>query len=129
MGGTLPHKAEDLDLICTTRNSALACVLFVDSNSNHVRGQTAFAWWVSSGRVKALAEGGFFLPAESTGVLALWIRYVEAVPGAGSKQNTYITLPKQNRQDGAQPGDRSSGELVEEACFDFGRLPAAFDGG
>lgn len=120
--GYFPIKPADLDLICATPNSALACVLFVETRGELMRSRTAYAWWMSSAYVNQLRDAGHFIAMPNKDALELWVRYVEPAPDSGYKQNTYVSLLKQCQIKGSEPGKKSSGFLLSEERFDFGRL-------
>lgn len=120
--GHFPIKPADLDLICATPNSALARVLFIDTRGELMRSRTAYAWWMSSAYVNQLRDAGHFIAMPRKDALELWVRYVEPAPDSGYKQNTYISLLKQCQIKGSEPGKKSTGFLLSEERFDFGKL-------
>lgn len=122
--GCFSIKVSDLRLICDTPNAILACVLFIDTSDQLSMARTAYAWWMSSSKVKDLRDTGHFFKTESAEELALWVRYTEPAPNSSSEQNTYISLFRQSRSRTAVLGERASGELLDRECFDFGKLRA-----
>lgn len=121
--GCFPIKRSDLDLICDTPNSGLACVLFVPVRGALLRGRTAYAWWMSSAYVSDLRERGHFIGHPGDECLELWVKYVEPKRDSGRRENIYVSLLKQHG--GAAPiGERSSGDLLAPELFDFSQLPS-----
>lgn len=100
-------------------------MLFVDASDQLSKARTAYAWWMSSTKVKHLRDTGHFIKTETPDALELWVRYTEPAPNTNQAQNTYISLFKQHQGKAAAPGQRSSGELLDRDCFDFGKLRAA----
>lgn len=122
--GCFSIKVSDLRLICDTPNAILACVLFIDTSDQLSMARTAYAWWMTSTKVKNLRDTGHFFKTESAEELALWVRYTEPAPNSSAAQNTYVSLFRQSQSRTAAPGDRASGELLSRECFDFGKLRA-----
>lgn len=120
-GGRFSVKLSELDLICETANSALACVAFFESVSDLSLARTTFAWWTSSATVKELHLSGHFIKNDED-TLALNYEIVGEAIDSTSKQNTYVRLLRQNKSKDAAPGDLTSGSLVEKDCFYFGKL-------
>lgn len=123
--GCFPIKESDLRLICETANAFLVCVLFIDISDRLSQARTAYAWWMSSTKVKQLRDTGHFIKAEGTDGLALWVRYTEPAPNSNYAQNTYVSLFKQHRGKNAMPGQLSSGEVLDRDSFNFGKLRAS----
>jgi len=114
-------KRVDLDLLLRTRNSALACVLFVEENSSiYIHGRTAFAWWHSSEQLRALASSGHFVDDVNPACVQLNVRFIERSEGARN-ENAYLKLMRADRRHG-HAGDLANGENVPLAQFDFGSL-------
>lgn len=122
--GCFPIKDSDIRLICNTPNAFLVCVLFIDASDQLSKARTAYAWWMSSTKVKQLRDTGHFIKTQTPGALELWVRYSEPAPDTNQAQNTYISLFKQHQGKDAVPGQRSSGDLLDKDCFDFGKLRA-----
>ncbi|AOK49784.1 hypothetical protein WT60_23165 [Burkholderia sp. MSMB617WGS] len=120
--GYFSIKPADLALICATPNSALACVLFVDTRGELMRSRTAYAWWMSSAYVSKMCDAGHFIAMPNKDTLELWVRYVEPAPDSEFNQNTYVSFFKQCQIKGAAPGKKSSGFLLSAERFDFGKL-------
>lgn len=123
--GCFPIKGSDIRLICDTPNAFLVCVLFVDASDQLSKARTAYAWWMSSTKVKQLRETGHFIQTQTPDAWELWVRYTEPAPDTNYVQNTYISLLKQHQGKDAVLGQRSSGQLLDKDCFDFGKLRAA----
>lgn len=123
--GCFPIKSSDIRLICDTPNAFLVCVLFVDASDQLSKARTAYAWWMPSKKVKQLHDTGHFIKTETPDALQLWVRYTEPALETNQAQNTYVSLFKQHQGKNAVVGQRSSGELLDRDCFDFGKLRAA----
>ncbi|RUP35400.1 MAG: hypothetical protein EKK45_01245 [Curvibacter sp.] len=124
--GSFTIKASDLRLICETPNAFLVCVLFIDISDQLSKARTAYAWWMSSAKVKQLRDSKHFIKSKSSGEeLELHACYVEPAPNAPYVQNSYIALFKQHQGKDAVPGQLSSSERIPKDCFDFRKLSAS----
>lgn len=118
-------KTADLDLLCETENSALACVLFVEyENSVYLSGRTAFSWWIPSNSLKKLRNTKHFIEESGSEVVRLNVLYKEPAKDKLQNQNTYISFRKQSGSFQAAPGELASGEMLDKSLFDFGQLGA-----
>jgi|GEM_PF-4339236 len=122
--GHFPIKESDLHLICDTPNAFLVCVLFIDVSDQLSQARTAYAWWMSSAKVRQLRDTGHFIKVNGSAAVELWACYTEPAQNAKYVQNTYVSLFKQHQGKNAAPGQRSSGELISRECFNFGKLRA-----
>lgn len=116
-------KNSDLDLLCATRNSALACVLLMESDtSDYLIGRTSIAWWLPSLYLRDLRARGHFI-AEPGACSKLFFLFKDQSPvPTTARENAYVSLGRQSCVRDAAPGELASGDLVERKYFDFSRL-------
>jgi len=116
-------KTADLDLLCETKNSALACVLFVKYESSvYLSGLTAFSWWIPSNSLKKLRNTNYFIKESDNEVFSLNVLYKEPAKDKLQNQHTYISLRKQSGSFEAASGALASGGMLDKSLFDFGQL-------
>jgi hypothetical protein len=120
--GFFQLKTADLDLLCETENSALACVLFVEyENSDYLSGRTAFSWWIPSNSLKKLRDTKYFIDDAGGDAVRLNFQYKEQGHNSPN-QNTYISFFRQSASFQAASGDLASGVMLKKSHFDFWQL-------
>lgn len=124
-----PIKSADMELLCATPNSALACVLFIEADGKYLKGRTTFAWWMMSDHLNKLKRDGYFIQRDNDpSQLALNIEYVEPEkePEQEKDQNLYITLLRRSKNLQASTGKFVSGDygIPDPRFFDFGKIGA-----
>lgn len=119
--GSFFIKTSDLELICATPNSALACVVFLETTSAFSMARTSFSWWICSNTLQGLRNDNYFIKNDEYS-LSLNYKIVEPAKESTSKQNTYVELMRQSKAKCAVPGELSSGRMVDKDCFYFDKL-------
>jgi hypothetical protein len=113
--GAFKIKIEDIDLLCRTPNSVLACVVFFNKgDSYHLTGRTAYSWWIPSNSLKVLRANDHFVATDDPDIVTLNVKYVEE-----AKNGSYISLMRQHHGKDALRGHLASGEILVKRLFDF----------